>query len=77
MADDFEDVSGFSLSVERERVLYEKQTECTFMWTTRDGDPVGVIELAEVVAHRVLAHDRLHARQGGIDGVAAQSTDGA
>ncbi len=43
MAEDFEDVSTFSLSVERENVLYEKQTECTFMWTNRAGEPIGVI----------------------------------
>ncbi len=43
MADDFEDVSSFSLSAVRESVLYQKQTECTFMWTNRDGEPVGVI----------------------------------
>ena len=43
MAEDFEDVSSFSLSPEREQVLYEKQTECTFMWTNRAGEPIGVI----------------------------------
>jgi len=43
MADDFEDVSGFELSEEQERLLYAKQTECTFMWTNREGEPVGVI----------------------------------
>jgi general stress protein 26 len=43
MPDDFEDVSGFSLSDEREATLLRAQTECTFMWTTREGDPVGVI----------------------------------
>jgi general stress protein 26 len=43
MADDFEDLSDFGLSDERERVLFEKQTECTFMWTTRAGEPMGVI----------------------------------
>jgi len=43
MAEDFEDVSQFGLSVERERVLYDKQTECTFMWTNKAGEPVGVI----------------------------------
>ncbi len=41
--EDFEDVSGFTLSNEREALLLCTQTECTFMWTTRDGDPVGVI----------------------------------
>ena len=43
MADDFEDVSVFTLSDEREATLLRAQTECTFMWTTREGDPVGVI----------------------------------
>ena len=43
MAEDFEDVSNFMLSAEREKVLYDKQTECTFMWTNRAGEPVGVI----------------------------------
>ena len=43
MAEDYEDVSMFSLSPERELLLYEKQTECTFMWTNKAGEPVGVI----------------------------------
>ena len=42
-ADSYEDVSGYTLSAERERVLLDRQTECTFMWTTSDGDPVGVV----------------------------------
>jgi hypothetical protein len=42
-ADSYEDVSVFSLSDERERALLDAQTECCFMWTTRNGDPVGVI----------------------------------
>jgi hypothetical protein len=42
-ADSYEDVSMFSLSDERERALLDAQTECCFMWTTRNGDPVGVI----------------------------------
>jgi general stress protein 26 len=41
--DSYEDVSMFTLSGEREQTLLDKQTECTFMWTTREGDPVGVI----------------------------------
>ncbi len=41
--DSYEDVSMFTLSGERERTLLDKQTECTFMWTTSTGDPVGVI----------------------------------
>jgi nitroimidazol reductase NimA-like FMN-containing flavoprotein (pyridoxamine 5'-phosphate oxidase superfamily) len=43
MTDDFEDVSVFTLSGEREAALLAAQTECTFMWTTAAGDPVGVI----------------------------------
>ncbi len=41
--DSYEDVSMFVLSDEREQTLLARQTECTFMWTTKDGDPVGVI----------------------------------
>lgn len=39
----YEDVSIFSLSGQREAELLAVQTECTFMWTTASGDPVGVI----------------------------------
>lgn len=41
--DSYEDVSMFVLDDERERTLHRRQTECTFMWTTSTGDPVGVI----------------------------------
>jgi general stress protein 26 len=41
--DSYEDVSTFALAGEREATLLNAQTECTFMWTTKDGDPVGVI----------------------------------
>jgi len=41
--DSYEDVSTFALDDERERALHAAQTECTFMWTTSSGDPVGVI----------------------------------
>ena len=41
--DSYEDVSMFTLSDDREQTLLDKQTECTFMWSTRQGDPVGVI----------------------------------
>ena len=40
---DFEDVAGFTLSGDREAALLGTQTECTFMWTTDTGAPVGVI----------------------------------
>jgi len=36
-------VSTFALDDEREHALHAAQTECTFMWTTSSGDPVGVI----------------------------------
>lgn len=41
--DSYEDVSMFSLDDKREQTLLDTQTECCFMWSTRDGDPVGVI----------------------------------
>jgi hypothetical protein len=41
--DSYEDVARFALASDRERELLATQTECTFMWTTADGDPVGVI----------------------------------
>jgi len=41
--DSYEDVSMFTLSGDREQTLLDKQTECTFMWTTSSGDPVGVV----------------------------------
>ena len=41
--DSYEDVSMFTLSEEREQTLLDRQSECTFMWTTKRGDPVGVI----------------------------------
>ena len=34
---------SFHLDDDRETHLLDTQTECTFMWTTKDGDPVGVI----------------------------------
>jgi general stress protein 26 len=41
--DSYEDVRMFTLSDEKERTLLDKQTECCFMWTAKNGDPVGVI----------------------------------
>lgn len=41
--DDYEDVTGYTLSSDREAELLAKQTECTFIWANRDGFPVGVI----------------------------------
>ena len=39
----YDDVSMFALDIDREEALLRAQTECTFMWTTTAGDPVGVI----------------------------------
>lgn len=41
--DSYDDVSMFALADDDERELIDTQTECTFMWTSADGDPVGVI----------------------------------
>jgi hypothetical protein len=41
--DSYEDVSQFALDDAREQTLHAAQTECTFMWSTNQGDPVGVI----------------------------------
>ncbi len=44
MADnDFEDVAQYTLAEDREAELLRRQNECTFIWRTSDGDPVGVI----------------------------------
>ena len=43
MAADYEDVTVFALTPEREAALLAAQTECVFMWTNADGDAVGVI----------------------------------
>ena len=50
--DSYEDVSLFTLSEDSENTLLDAQTECTFMWTTKSGDPVGVI------MNFVVRHDR-------------------
>lgn len=41
--DSYADVTKFTLSDDRESTLLNAQTECTFMWTTKAGDPVGVV----------------------------------
>ena len=47
--DSYEDVSTFVLDDQREQDLLDAQTECCFMWSTKEGDPVGVI--MNFVAH--------------------------
>lgn len=39
----YDDVSIYALSPERERELLEKQIEAVFMWSNKDGHPIGVI----------------------------------
>ena len=41
--DSYEDVSMFALASDAEVEMLAKQTECVFMWTTAEHDPVGVI----------------------------------
>lgn len=42
-AKDYEDVTQYPLDMEREYELRDKQKECTFIWTNKAGEPVGVI----------------------------------
>jgi hypothetical protein len=37
------DIKGFALDGSREQELLAKQNECVFMWTTKTGEPVGVV----------------------------------
>lgn len=39
----YEDVTIYELSDEREQELLDKQIECTFIWTNKDGHGLGVI----------------------------------
>jgi general stress protein 26 len=39
---DYEDVTAYGLDDAEERDLLVRQNECTFVWATRDGWPVGV-----------------------------------
>lgn len=41
--DDYEDVRAFTLDDERLAELLKAQNECSFVWSTKDGWPVGVI----------------------------------
>ena len=45
MANDknYEDVTKYGLADEAERELLENQAECTFIWSNKEGFPVGVI----------------------------------
>lgn len=37
------DIQQFALDEAREQELFSKQNECVFMWTTKSGEPVGVV----------------------------------
>ncbi len=37
------ELSGFSLDLEDEQELLSTQKECTFIWTNKDGEPIGVM----------------------------------
>ena len=39
----YDSVKGYTLDEDAERQLIEAQNECTFMWSTKEGWPVGVI----------------------------------
>lgn len=39
----YDDVSVYGMDADREAELLSKQKECTFIWTNKAGDPVGVI----------------------------------
>lgn len=43
VAKDYEDVTVYKLDPDREQELLDAQRECTFMWTNKQGEPVGVI----------------------------------
>jgi nitroimidazol reductase NimA-like FMN-containing flavoprotein (pyridoxamine 5'-phosphate oxidase superfamily) len=42
-AKNFEVLSDYGLDAEDEARLFSAQTECTFIWSTKDGSPFGVI----------------------------------
>ena len=42
-AKNFEVLSEYGLDAEDEARLFSAQTECTFIWSTKDGSPFGVI----------------------------------
>jgi general stress protein 26 len=41
--DNYKELADYSLDADRERELLAKQKECTFTWTNKQGEPVGVI----------------------------------
>jgi hypothetical protein len=48
----YEDVTSYTLDAQDEARLLQLQKECVFMWTTRAGEPVGVIQsFIEIEGH--------------------------
>lgn len=43
LAKDWEDVRSYTLEDDDERELLSRQTECTFIWSGKEGHPMGVI----------------------------------
>lgn len=43
MNDNYDDVRQYRLDPEREQELLDSQNECTFIWSNREGHPLGVI----------------------------------
>ena len=41
----------------------------------QQGDALGLVQLAQIAPHRILAHDLAHPQQRGVDGVAPQGAD--
>ncbi|MCW2529305.1 MAG: hypothetical protein JWM76_4165 [Pseudonocardiales bacterium] len=41
--DNYQELSAYSLDPDREQGLLDRQKECTFIWTNRAGEPVGLI----------------------------------
>jgi hypothetical protein len=43
MAENYDDVTQYTLDPEREQELLETQHECAFIWANKEGHPIGVI----------------------------------
>ena len=41
---DYHDVRDLGVDEEKRELLYEAQTECSVVWTNREGWPVGVMQ---------------------------------
>ena len=53
----YEDVTLYTLTEERERELLEKQIECNFIWTNKEGHGMGVIMILEIRLFTPYAHE--------------------